>query len=57
LPLFAASPPRDPAAERVLEQIRAADPDELAPREAHELLRRWRDSLAAEPGAGGESGE
>ncbi len=34
LPLFQASPPPDPA----LERLRAADPDGLTPRQAHDLL-------------------
>lgn len=45
LPLFGAGPARDPDEEAVLSELREADPDDLAPREAHELLRRWRKQL------------
>jgi DNA mismatch repair protein MutS len=47
LPLFAAQAAPDPAAEGVLEELRAADPDGMTPREAHDLLRRWRSTLDA----------
>jgi DNA mismatch repair protein MutS len=55
LALFAPPPPRDPGAEEVLEQIRGVDPDDLAPREAHNLLRRWRARLDGKGGSDGET--
>ncbi len=33
--------------EEILDRLRALDPDALSPREAHELLRKWGESLAS----------
>lgn len=41
LPLF-----RDPGAE-LIEELRKIDPDQMTPRQAHEQIARWKDSLAS----------
>jgi DNA mismatch repair protein MutS len=44
LTLFAPAPV-DPAREEVADELARTDPDELTPRQAHDLLRRLRDRL------------
>ncbi len=41
----ASTPPEDPEPHAILAELAGLDIDGLSPREAHELLRRWRDRL------------
>jgi DNA mismatch repair protein MutS len=48
LPLFGATPPRDPAEAEVLEELRALDPDQTTPMQALALLERLLGRLRGE---------
>jgi DNA mismatch repair protein MutS len=43
----AAQPAPDPALQAVADALQALRPDELSPREALDLIYRWRETLAA----------